>query len=298
MANSLVKKEESKVGFGTFMASESIKTKISNAIGKANVERFTASIVSAVSTNPDLAKCDFGSIVSSALLGESLKLPPSPQLGYVYLVPFYSSKEKVSKATFQIGWKGYYQLAMRTGQYRKIVVSEIKDGELAGFNPITEEYELKPIIDPSERKNAKTIGYYGFFELINGFKKEIYWSKEEMEHHALEYSSGYKSDVKNKTSYTFWSKDFDGMAKKTIIRQLLGKYGIMSTEMQTAYQNDMASLDLDGNVDYVDNHREDKFNTPTISTGEPSVIDVPFADEIVVDEVDDQYVPFPVDEVK
>lgn len=290
MANSLVKKEESKLGFGAFMASENIKNKISNAIGKANVERFTASIVSAVSTNPDLAKCDFGSIVSCALIGESLKLAPSPSLGQMYIVPFYNSKEKTFKAQFQLSYKSYIQLAIRTGHYKKIGAIEIKEGELKKCDKIKEIYEFETIENEEIRNNTPTIGYYAYFEMTNGFKKELYWDKKKTLEHAKLYSTGYASDIKNGTQYTLWSKNTDMMGTKTVLRQLLSKYGEMSTEMQTAYQNDMASVDLDGNVDYVDNHKDDKFNTPTISTGNPSVIDVPFSDIN-----DEDYVPFPSD---
>lgn len=149
--------------------------------------------------------------------------------------------------------KGMIQLAVRSGQYRRITASEIKEGEISGFNPITEEFTLNPILDPTKRSKAKTIGYYAMFELVNGFRKEIYWTREAMEEHAIKYSKGYKSDKKNNTEYTFWSKDFDGMAKKTLLRQLISKWGIMSVEMQRAYESDMGVIRDDGSVDYVDN---------------------------------------------
>jgi recombination protein RecT len=182
--------------------------------------------------------------VSGALLGESLNLSPSPQLGHYYLVPY------ANKATFQLGYKGFLQLAERTGNYRKIIAQPIKEGELISYNPLEEELKINPILDDTTRENAKTIGYYAMFEYINGFRKVIYWSKEKMENHAIRYSKGYQA----KKGYTFWEKDFDAMACKTMLRQLISKWGIMSTDMQIAYQADQSVINADGSVDYIDNN--------------------------------------------
>ena len=148
--------------------------------------------------------------------------------------------------------KGYIQLAIRSGQYKKLNVLAIKEGELIRFDPLNEEIEVKLIEDEDEREAAATIGYYAFFEYINGFRKAIYWSKKKMEAHALKYSQGYAADKKKGTSWTFWSKDFDGMAYKTLLRQLISKWGIMSVEMQTAIDADMAVINDDGSKKYVD----------------------------------------------
>ena len=175
-------------------------------------------------------------------------------MGQFYLVPYKNGG--ISEATFQLGWKGYIQLAIRSGQYRKIVANAIKEGELNDYNPITEDFSVTPITDEKARQKAKVIGYYAMFELTNGFRKEIYWSREKMQSHAETYSKGYKSDLRNKTAYTFWSKDFDAMALKTMLRQLISKWGIMSIDMQKAYHSDMGVLDEDGSVRYVDNPSE------------------------------------------
>lgn len=212
--------------------------------------RFTASIISAVSTNPDLQECDAGTIVTAALLGESLNLSPSPQLGQYYLVPFNDTKRKCKVAQFQLGYKGYIQLAIRSGQYKKMNVLAIKEGELIRFDPLNEEIEVQLIEDEEEREKAETIGYYAMFEYSNGFRKALYWSKSKMEHHALQYSQGYKA----RKGYTFWEKDFDAMAYKTMLRQLISKWGIMSIDMQDAFTKDQAILEEDGTVDYVDSH--------------------------------------------
>ena len=229
-------KKLEKVHFSTLIKSESVQKALVGTLGDAmHAKTFTSSLISAVSTNPQLSECNGMTIISAALLGESLKLSPSPQLGQYYLVPFRDNKAGIVKATFQIGWKGYYQLAMRSGQYKKLNVVAIKEGELKSYNPITEDIDLDPIMNPLEREHAKTIGYYGYFELINGFAKAMYWSKEKMEMNAEKYSKGYAAHK----GYTFWEKDFDDMAFKTMYRQLIGKYGVMSIDMQKAFANDM-----------------------------------------------------------
>ena len=254
-----------KVGITGYLSNEKVKEQIVNVVGEKNATRFISSVVSAVQTNANLQKCTNASIFSAALLGESLQLTPSPQLGQFYMVPYENNKMvtdpktgretkvKVNEAEFQIGYKGYIQLAIRSGQYRKIVVSDVKDGEVGFFNPITEEFGMNPVLDMEKRQELPVVGYYGMFELTNGFRKELYWPKEQMEKHAKTYSKGYASDLRKNTSYTFWTKNFDAMAKKTLIRQLISKWGIMSIEMQRAYEADMGVLDEDGTVRYVDN---------------------------------------------
>lgn len=143
--------------------------------------------------------------------------------------------------------RGMYQLAIRSGQFKKLNAMAVKEGELVSFNPLEEEIEIQLIEDEEEREKAPTIGYYGFFELINGFRKAIYWSREKMEAHAERYSMGYKAHK----GYTFWEKDFDAMAVKTIYRQLL-KLAPMSIDMQTAIVSDQAVIRDDGTPDYVD----------------------------------------------
>lgn len=225
-----------KMKFSSLIKSDAVQASLNGTLGDAiRTKTFTASLISAVSTNPQLTECNGMTIISAALLGESLNLSPSPQLGQYYMVPFKDNKTGETKATFQLGWKGYYQLALRSGQYRNIDAVAIKEGELKKFNPITGEITLDPIDDPLERERANTVGYYAWFETVNGFKKSMYWPKEKMVAHAEKYSKGYAAHK----GYTFWEKDFDAMALKTMYRQLIGKYGIMSIEMQTAYSNDM-----------------------------------------------------------
>lgn len=239
--------------FSVAIQSDMYKNLINQTLGdKDRATRFIASISSAVATNQALQECDAGTILSGALLGESLNLSPSPQLGQYYLVPFNDSKKGYKVAQFQLGYKGYIQLAIRSGQYKKLNVLAIKKGELIKYDPLNEEIEVKLIDDEEERENAETVGYYAMFEYTNGFRKSLYWSKSKMEKHALKYSKGYSAHK----GYTFWEKDFDGMAYKTMLRQLISKWGIMSIEMQQAVEKDMATINTDGTYEYVDNEEE------------------------------------------
>ena len=239
--------------FSVAIQSDTYKNLINQTLGdKDRATRFIASISSAVATNQALQECDTGTILSGALLGESLNLSPSPQLGQYYLVPFNDSKRGCKVAQFQLGYKGYIQLAIRSGQYKKLNVLAIKKGELIKYDPLNEEIEVNLIEDEEERENAETIGYYAMFEYTNGFRKSLYWSKSKMEKHALKYSTGYKA----KKGYTYWEKDFDGMAYKTMLRQLISKWGIMSIDMQQAVEKDMATINTDGTYEYVDNEED------------------------------------------
>lgn len=249
VTNTLTKR---KVGLAVYMTNEAVKSQINNVVGGKDGQRFISSIISAVQANPALQECSNPSILSAALLGESLKLSPSPQLGQYYLVPFKNTKKGMTEAQFQLGYKGYIQLALRSGQYKKLNVLPIKAGELVKYDPLNEEIEVNLIEDEEKREEAETVGYYAMFEYLNGFRKTLYWSEAKMISHAKKYSPGYKRDLEKGTEWTFWSKDFDGMAMKTMLRQLISKWGIMSIEMITAMDSDMGIIRQDGTVDYVE----------------------------------------------
>lgn len=269
--NSLVQK---KPAFSAVINSDGYKKLINNTLrDPKRADRFVASIVTAVSVNPALSECESASIVSAALLGETLGLSPSPQLGHFYMVPFDNKKKNIKQATFQLGYKGYLQLAIRSGNYKRINVLAIKEGELVRYDPLAEEIEVNLIEDEETRENAPTCGYYAMFEYTNGFKKAMYWSKAKMLNHADKYSQAFSKEATNgkfpKVSYadyaagnydkkdewlysSFWYKDFDAMAMKTMLRQLISKWGIMSIEMQTAIEKDEAYIHEDGSAEYID----------------------------------------------
>ena len=237
---------QQRMGIAAYMSNQAVQAQINSIVKDSKT--FITSVVSAVQTNPALQECTKQSILSAALLGEGLKLSPSPQLGHFYMVPFKNNKAGITEARFQLGYKGYIQLAIRSGQYKKINVLAIKEGELVSYDPLEETIEVNLIDDEAAREQAPTIGYYAMFEYTNGFRKSLYWSRNKMEAHALRYSKGYAAHK----GYTFWEKDFDGMAIKTMIRQLISKWGIMSIEMQQAYEADQAVIREDGTKDYVD----------------------------------------------
>lgn len=246
-------------------------------------KRFIASITAAVAVNPELQKCEAGTILAGALLGESLNLSPSPQLGQYYLVPFEckvkgpdgktvwmldenGNHAKSSdgkwlavtevKAQFVLGYKGYLQLALRSGAYSDLDVIEIREGEYKGRNQFTGKHTFAFIEDDDERETKPVIGYMAYFEYVNGFRKVLYWSREKMSRHADQYSPAYSAadhkklmagDIPEKDMWkysSFWYKDFDGMAKKTMLRQLISKWGIMSTELCKAFEQDNSTAEI------------------------------------------------------
>lgn len=247
MPNNTLAARSNKTSFSVYMTNDAVKQQISNVVGK-NADKFITAITSAVNANPALSECTNSSIVSAALLGTSLNLSPSPQLGQFYLVPFNDNVNHRKAAQFILGYKGYIQLALRSGQYKKLNVLSIKEGELVKYDPLNEDIDVHLIEDEEEREKAPTIGYFAMFEYLNGFRKTMYWSRTKMEAHARKYSKGYAAHK----GYTFWEKDFDGMAYKTMLRQLISKWGIMSIEMASAIDADMSVVNSDGTKDYVE----------------------------------------------
>lgn len=265
--NSLAKTKQ-KVGLTAYLTQDAVKDQINKVVGGKNGTRFISSIISAVQTTPALQECTNSSILSAALLGEALNLSPSPQLGQFYMVPFNNKKKNCTEAQFQLGYKGYIQLAIRSGYYRKLNVLAIKEGELVRYDPLNEEIEVELIDDDVVREEAPTIGYYAMFEYENGFRKTLYWSKKKMAAHAEKYSFAFKKNgglkaledlqagripEKDLWKYSsFWFQNFDEMALKTMLRQIISKWGIMSIELQKGLSSDMAVINEDGAPDYVD----------------------------------------------
>lgn len=281
MATNTQLAEASQTSIATFLATDSIKENIKKIVGDKDAQRFISSLVSATSTNPELAKCTNKSLLNAALLGQSLNLPQSPQLANFYFVPFKNSKTGTTEAVFQLGWRGYVQLAMRSGQYQKIHCTDIRQGELKSHNPIEDVYTFEPITDYEKRSQLPVIGYYAYFILTNGFKKTLYWSREQMEEHAKKYSMAYRKGWDS----SLWKTDFDKMAYKTMIRQLLSKYGPMSVDMERAYVGDQAVIDDNGNPQYIDNMDIPEKGVNPFESGSSGIIDV---EENEVTEVEDE----------
>lgn len=251
MANSLAQRPKFSVAISTPGYQKLIQNTLRDP---KRASRFVASITSAVAVNQALQECEASTILSGALLGESLNLSPSPQLGQYYLVPFKDNKAGVTKAQFVLGYKGYIQLAIRSGYYKDIDAMPIHEGEYLGRDPETGKPMFSFIEDADEAENSAVVGYMAYFEYTNGFKKTVYWSADKMLAHADKYSKAFSAEAYKKIQNgeisdkdmwkysSFWYKDFDGMALKTLLRHLISKWGIMSVEMQTALENEDHSV--------------------------------------------------------
>lgn len=228
-----------------------VKKRFEELLGKKS-QGFMTSIINVVNGNTDLKECDPNTVIGSAGVAASLDLPIDPNLGFAYIVPFNTKVggKFVKKAQFMLGYKGFVQLAMRSGAYKTISASEIYEGEIVSYNRITSEIEL------GEPTSDKVVGYIAYFKLLNGFEKYLYMTKQEIENHAKTFSKTYASE------YGIWKKDFNGMAVKTVLKRLLSKYGILSIEMNSAIVNDQGVIpnleSVDETVDYVDNPLNDK----------------------------------------
>lgn len=211
--NSQKQVNPSKLGLKALMNTPTMRKKFEDVL-KDKSDGFMASVLNLVSNDSYLSSVEPMSIITSAMVAASLDLPVDKNLGYAWIVPYRG------KAQFQLGYKGYIQLAQRSGQYKALNVIEVYEGELKAWNRLTEEFEF----DQSGRQSNQVIGYVGYFELLNGFKKTVYWTKQEIERHKQKFS---KSDFG-------WKNDYDAMAKKTVLRNMLSKWGILSIEMQKA----------------------------------------------------------------
>lgn len=264
----LAKQTEGKVGpvqqVKMLLGDDNVKKRFSDVLGK-KAPQFMASIVNVVSASPQLKACDANSIMAASFVAASFDLPIDSNLGFAALVPYKKrfknpqTKEWESKdlAQFQMMYKGFVQLAIRTGQYEKMNCSEVYEDEILSYNPITGECEfVTDFSQTHQRDNGeidKIVGYYGWFRLGTGFTKELYMSKNEVLNHAKKYSQSYRNDLNYNNQNSNWSTNFDAMAKKTVIKLLLSKWGILSIEMQRAITDDQKTFDEDGNEEYGDN---------------------------------------------
>ena len=260
MNEQLQNRQPQRMSFSAYANSKTGQALISNAIRDPRKrDAFVTAIVSAVATNPGLQECTAPSIISAALQGVSMGLAPSQQLGQFYMVPFKNKKAGTTEATFVLGYKGLVQLAYRSGQYIDLDARPVVDGEYKGLDRFTGRPLFEWIEDDALREQLPVVGYMAYFELTNGARKVLYWSKEKMLAHADRYSPAFSRDATGgrypKVSYadyeagnypkndewkysSFWYKDFNGMAIKTMLRQLITKWGPVSIEMQNAIVQD------------------------------------------------------------
>ena len=225
--------------FSVAIQSDTYKRLINNTLGDPETaKKFVAEITTVVSQNPMLSACDAGSIISAGLLAQTINLSLAPSLGFAYVVPY------KDKATFQIGYKGLIQLAIRSGQFERLGVRPVHEGEYAG----QDEFGDDKFTFSHEFDANKTVGYYAYFVLVNGFKKSLYMTIEQVLAHAKQYSKKFAKDGKG-----LWAEQFDLMAEKTVLKLLLNRYAPMSTEMHRAIRADQAVVKGDDNYEYVDN---------------------------------------------
>lgn len=217
------------------ISKEGTRKRFQDVLGK-KAAGFLSSVLSAYNTNSALQECEPATVLSSAMVAATLDLPINANLGFAYIVPY------KGKATFQMGWKGFVQLAMRSGLYKTINVTEVRKGQLKSYNPFTGEMEFVVTTDDDN----EVVGYVAYERLLNGFEKYVYMTKADTERHAKKFSQSYKK------GYGVWVDDFDSMAKKTVIKALLSKWGVLSIEMQKAIEFDQAAV-VDDKPVYLDN---------------------------------------------
>lgn len=247
MENEVTKKP--KTGLQKFNAMlENTRTQeyLTNVLGEKK-QTFVSNMVALVSSNKALSECDPSTIMFSCLKATALSLPLDPSLGLAWVLPYKDNKNNTTVATFQLGAKAYIQLALRTAQYRKINVRDVREGEIVGEDFVSGEMQFKKL--EKDRSNAPIIGYVAMFELINGFSKQLYMSVEELDAHAKRFSQTYRK------GYGLWSdKEMrPAMMEKTILKRLLSKYGVLSVEMEQAIKSDSAVLGENDAVRYIDN---------------------------------------------
>ena len=260
------------------LARDDVKSRFNDILGKKSGQ-FMASLVNVVAASNQLKAAEPNSIMAAAFVAASFDLPIDSNLGFSAIVPF--KKNGQSLAQFQMMYKGYIQLAIRTGEYEKMNCSEVYEDELVSYNPITGECQFVDDFSAckfrDEGKTDKIIGYYAWFRLRSGFEKELYMSKAAIANHARKYSQSYRYDINGGKQSSRWSTDFDAMAKKTVIKLLLSKWGILSVEMQKAIEDDQKVYGADSGEQYSDNQpdvveAENPFELPASA---PAAIEAP-----------------------
>ncbi len=281
ITNSL-QKENKKMGMTAYLNQDAVRQQVNSIVGSKRGTSFITSVVSAVQATPALQECTNTSILSAALLGESLNLSPSAALGQFWIIPYNNKKKGVKEAQFQLGANGYKQLAMRTGQYKDIDFIVIHEGEYKGRDRFTGKQMFEFIQDDDEREALPVAGYLAYFELTNGFRKSVYWTKSKMEKHASQYSQAFDLETYRKIQAgqiaqadmwkysSYWYSNFDGMAEKTLIKHLLSKYGILSTELIAAVDSDEAIINEDGTKNYVEIEEVSETPAPAPAKEEPA----------------------------
>ena len=256
VAQALAKTEDVKKGntLAGLLERVDVKKRFSDMMGN-RAAGFMSSIISCSNNNKQLKVADPMTIISAAAMAATLDLPINPALGFAHIVPYANKKDGTTKAQFQMGWKGFVQLAQRSRQYQTINADVVYEGELKSHNKLPGEITYSE----EDRKSDKVIGYFAYFRLINGFEKALFMKTEDVEKHGKRYSKSFAYPG------SVWKTNFDAMALKTVVKLLISKWGPMSVDMQRAITADQGTVINDG--------------------GKEGVPDVQFDDAVVVEQV-------------
>lgn len=232
-------------GVPALLKQQGIRERIEDLLGK-RASSFCSTVIQ-MSSQGLLSECEPRSILGAAITAATLDLSISPVLGLAYAVPYKNRKQGIYVAQFQMGYKGFIQLAQRSGKVARINEFIVGAGQLKSYNPMTGEIEVDWNVEPKE--GDKPDGYGCYLELINGFKKTVYWPYDKVYAHAMRFSQAFKAGRDCP-----WKSDFDAMGLKTVIKQLLSKYAPLSIEMERAIESDQGIIDAEtGKIDYEDN---------------------------------------------
>lgn len=235
--------------FNQMIVAPNTQAYLQGVLGERKGE-FVNNITALVANNRQLQECEPTTLMFAALKATALRLPLDPNLAQAHVIPYRNNKTRTVEAQFQMGWRGFVQLAIRSGQFQTINVTDIREGEMQGYDLISGEMQVKAM---PEREKLPVVGYLAFFRLTNGFAKSLYMTAGEVEQHAKRYSQTYASKNDYVRNNSKWTTDFDAMARKTVLKLLLSRFAPLSVDMQQAVQADQAVMRGDSNFSYVDN---------------------------------------------
>lgn len=238
MTQTLAKKE---MTIKELIAAPYVAKRFNDVLG-AKAPAFVASVLQAVSSNDLLSKAEPNSILNAAMVAATINLPINQNLGFAYIIPY------KNVAQFQMGYKGFIQLAMRSGQFQTLNVTDVRQGELKGFDRLSGQMDF--VWADKDRDTLPVIGFVAYMKLTNGFEKSFYMTAAELKKHGAKFSQSAKK------GYGLWVEDFDSMAKKTCIKLLLSRYAPMTTEMSTAQLADQAVIKKENEFEYIDNEED------------------------------------------
>lgn len=272
--------------------SESVKKNLTEILGK-RASTFATSVIQITQQNTMLQNAVPSSIIGAAMTSATLNLPLNNSLGYAYIIPFNERQKDGStlvKAQFQIGYKGFIQLAMRSGQFKTIHATDVRNGEILNRNRLSGDIDFQWIDDDAQRDKTEIIGYVAYFRLLNGYEATLFMSIKELEGHGKKFSQTFKKN------FGLWKDDFDSMAKKTVIKLLLSKYAPMSIDMQTARDLDQAALDWNEKENTIETTYIDKDEMPIDAESERVRVFLENADsqddlDIIYPQITEEWLP-------